>query len=43
MIYGDYDCDGISSVSILVNTFKQLNYEVGYYIPNRYKDGYGIN
>ncbi len=43
MIYGDYDCDGISSVSILVNTFKQLNYDVGYYIPNRYKDGYGIN
>lgn len=43
MIYGDYDCDGICSVSILVNTFKKLNYDVGYYIPSRYKDGYGIN
>ena len=43
MIYGDYDCDGICSVSILVKTFKMLNYEVGYYIPSRYKDGYGIN
>ena len=43
MIYGDYDCDGFSSVSILVNMFKYLNYpNVGYYIPSRYKDGYGI-
>ena len=43
MIYGDYDCDGFSSVSILVNMFKYLNYpSVGYYIPSRYKDGYGI-
>ena len=43
MIYGDYECDGFSSVSILVNMFKYLNYpSVGYYIPSRYKDGYGI-
>lgn len=43
MIYGDYDCDGICSVSILVKTFNLLNYPVGYYVPSRYKDGYGIN
>ena len=43
MIYGDYDCDGISATSILYLTFKKLNYNVGYYIPSRYKDGYGIN
>ena len=43
MVYGDYDCDGICSTSILVKTFKMLNYDVGYYIPSRYKDGYGIN
>lgn len=43
MIYGDYDCDGITSVSILVKMFQKLNYDVGYYIPSRYKDGYGIN
>lgn len=43
IIYGDYDCDGISSVSILVETFKKLKYPVGYYIPSRYKDGFGIN
>ena len=43
MIYGDYDCDGICSTSILVNTFYKLKYKVGYYIPSRYSDGYGIN
>ncbi|MGN1295052.1 MAG: DHH family phosphoesterase, partial [Bacilli bacterium] len=43
MIYGDYDCDGISATSILYLAFKKLNYDVGYYIPSRYKDGYGIN
>ena len=43
MIYGDYDCDGISATSILVKMFQYLNYKVGYYIPSRYIDGYGIN
>ena len=42
-IYGDYDVDGICSVSILYRTFNLLNYEVGYYVPNRYKDGYGLS
>ena len=42
-IYGDYDVDGICSVSILYRTFKLLNYEVGYYVPNRYEDGYGLS
>ena len=43
MIYGDYDCDGISATSILVKMFQILNRKVGYYIPSRYIDGYGIN
>lgn len=42
-IYGDYDCDGILATSILVDTFKQLSVDVGYYIPNRTLDGYGLN
>ena len=42
-IYGDYDVDGICSVSILYRTFKLMNYEVGYYVPNRYEDGYGLS
>lgn len=43
MIYGDYDCDGFTSTSIIYKMFKKLNYQVGYYIPSRYKDGYGLN
>ena len=44
LIYGDYDCDGMMATSILRIAFKYLNYSnVGYYIPNRYKDGYGLN
>lgn len=42
-IYGDYDADGIMSVSILAKMFKMLNYPVAYHIPNRYTDGYGLN
>jgi len=42
-IYGDYDVDGICAVSILYRTFQLMNYEVGYYVPNRYEDGYGLS
>ena len=42
-IYGDYDADGIMGTSILAKMFQYLNYEVSYYIPNRYIDGYGLN
>lgn len=43
LIYGDYDCDGIMSTSIMVNTFSKLGYKVGFYIPFRETDGYGLN
>lgn len=43
IVYGDYDCDGISATSIMVKTFEKLNYPVSYYIPSRYLDGYGLN
>ena len=43
IIYGDYDADGIMGTSILVKMFQMLNYEVSYYIPSRYIDGYGLN
>ena len=43
IIYGDYDCDGISATSIMVKTFQKLGYPVSYYIPIRYSDGYGLN
>lgn len=42
-IYGDYDCDGILATAILVQTFLELGKKVGYHIPNRFEDGYGLN
>ncbi len=42
-IYGDYDVDGITSVSLLYLFFRELGGEVGYYIPNRQHEGYGIS
>lgn len=41
-IYGDYDADGIMGTSILTKMFHYLDYNVEYYIPSRYLDGYGI-
>ena len=42
-IYGDYDCDGILATTILVQAFAELGVHVGYHIPNRFDDGYGLN
>lgn len=42
-IYGDYDVDGITSISILLNFFRYLGVEVFYYIPDRVNEGYGLN
>lgn len=42
-IFGDYDVDGIASVSIFVNFLKHLGANFSYYIPNRTEDGYGLN
>ncbi len=43
MIYGDYDVDGIMSTSIIYNTLYKLGVkQIGYYIPSRIIDGYGI-
>lgn len=42
-IYGDYDVDGVTSTSLLVNFFSQIGIKVKYYIPNRHTEGYGLN
>lgn len=42
-IYGDYDVDGITSVSILKKFFKDIDVETDVYIPNRLSEGYGLN
>lgn len=42
-IYGDYDVDGVTSTSLLVNFFFSIGIDVRYYIPNRHTEGYGLN
>ncbi len=43
IIYGDYDVDGITSITVLKSFLKDAGLEVGYYIPNRLEEGYGLN
>ena len=43
LVYGDYDADGVTSTTILVQTLQKLGAEVGWYIPNRFSEGYGPN
>lgn len=42
-IYGDYDADGVTSVTILETVFKYLTDNVVYFVPSRFEDGYGLN
>lgn len=42
-IYGDYDVDGITSITLLKNFFANSNIDVKTYIPNRIEEGYGLN
>jgi len=42
-IYGDYDVDGITSVSILWHLLELMGAKVEYYIPHRIDEGYGLN
>ncbi len=43
LVYGDYDADGVTSTTILVHTLQKLGAQVGWYIPNRFTEGYGPN
>ena len=43
IIYGDYDVDGITSITVLKKFFLDRGFEVGTYIPNRLNEGYGLN
>jgi len=43
LIYGDYDVDGITSVSFLYLILKELGVDVTYYIPDRQAEGYGLS
>lgn len=47
LIYGDYDVDGTTSVALVYSFFlshiSDLTSQISYYIPDRYKEGYGIS
>ena len=43
IIYGDYDVDGITSVTVLKSFLVERGLEVAEYIPNRLEEGYGLN
>ena len=43
IIYGDYDVDGITSITVLKKFLAERGLEAGYYIPNRLEEGYGLN
>lgn len=42
-VYGDYDCDGVTSTALLYSLFRDMGADVDYYIPSRETEGYGMN
>ena len=42
-IYGDYDVDGVTSTVILYKSLVRLGAKVDFYMPDRHKEGYGLN
>lgn len=42
-VYGDYDVDGVMSTVILYSAIKECGGNVMYYVPDRQKEGYGLN
>jgi len=42
LLYGDYDVDGTTGTAILLRALKLLNANVGFHIPHRFTEGYGI-
>lgn len=43
VVFGDYDVDGTTSCALLKLAFEELGVDVGYYIPDRLTEGYGLN
>lgn len=42
-VHGDYDADGLTSTAIIVGSLRSLGADVQFFIPNRFRDGYGFN
>ncbi|WP_058307280.1 single-stranded-DNA-specific exonuclease RecJ [Gracilibacillus massiliensis] len=43
LVYGDYDADGVTSTTVMVEALRESGAMCDYYIPNRFKEGYGPN
>ena len=43
MILGDYDVDGTTSTAMLFKYFENKGFNISYYIPDRYQEGYGVS
>ncbi len=43
LFFGDYDVDGTTSVSLMYNFFTEYTFDIDFYIPDRYQEGYGIS
>jgi len=43
LVFGDYDVDGTTSVASLYQFLKKLTFNVDFYIPHRYREGYGVS
>ena len=43
LVYGDYDCDGVTATAILVRYFRAHHADVGYLVPQRAEHGYGLS
>jgi single-stranded-DNA-specific exonuclease len=43
MVYGDYDVDGTTSVSLVFSVLSELTSNITFYIPDRYEEGYGLS
>jgi single-stranded-DNA-specific exonuclease len=42
-VYGDYDVDGVCATTVLVDFLQRVGAKVGFYIPDRRSEGYGLN
>ncbi|HRS54511.1 MAG TPA: DHH family phosphoesterase, partial [Bacteroidales bacterium] len=43
LVYGDYDVDGTTAIALLYTFLKKQGFQVGFYTPDRYIEGYGIS
>jgi single-stranded-DNA-specific exonuclease len=43
LIYGDYDVDGTTAVALVYTFLNTFYHNIGYYVPDRYDEGYGIS